>query len=160
VPLTGAIGVLVVLLAIHALPTARALAIWVVLLTAIALRELVRSIPRHTQRPVFEAALRQRGTVAPTPSAFASMERELQLAMGFADHAHRRFFPLLRAAASARLATRHGIDLERRPDAARRLLGDDTWDLLRPDRPRPTDSLAKGPRRDEIAAVIGRLEEL
>ena len=36
VPVTGAIAVLVLLLALHALPTTRALAVWVVLVTAIA----------------------------------------------------------------------------------------------------------------------------
>jgi hypothetical protein len=159
-PVTGTVVVFVVLLAVRALPVTRSLAIWVVLLTAIALRELVRSIPRHEQRPAFEAALGRRDTVAPAPAPFAGMERELQLAAGYADHAHRRLFPLLRATAAARLSTSHGIDLERRPDAARRVLGDDVWELLRPDRPQPADGLANGPRREEIAAVISRLESL
>ena len=43
---------------------------------------------------------------------------------------------------------------------ARRLLGETTWDLLRPDRPQPADRLGPGLPREEIAAVIARLEEL
>ncbi len=158
--LVGATAVLIFLLALRPVPATRSLAIWAVLLTAIALRELVRSFPRDTRRPVFEAALRQRRAVTPPPSVSAGMERELELATGFADHAHRRLYPLLRASAAARLSMRHGIELERQPDAARRLLGDEAWDLLRPDRPQPTDSLARGPRREEIAAIAARLEAL
>ncbi len=160
-PLSAATIVLIVLLAVRALPTTRVLAIWVVLLTAIALRELVRSFPLDGRRkPRFEAALRRRDTAAPAPSAFAGMERELELATAIAGHAHRRLLPLLREAATARLSLHHGIELERRPDVARRLLGEKTWDLLRPDRPEPADRLGPGPRREEIAAVIARLEEL
>ncbi len=159
--LVGAIVVLIVLLALRPLPTARVLAIWVVLLTAIALRELVRSVPRNDGRKSrFEVTLRRRATVAPSPSAFAAMERELDLATAIADHAHRRLLPLLRSAADARLSLRHGIELERRPEAARTLLGEQAWALLRPDRPEPADRLGRGLRREEIAAVIARLEEL
>ena len=159
--LGGATLALIVLLATRALPTERALSIWVVLVTAIALRELVLSFPRDSsRRPRFEAALRRRETAPPVPSVFAGMERELELATAFADHAHRRLLPRLRAAAAARLALRHGIELERRPDVAQRLLGETTWDLLRPDRPEPTDRFGPGLPREEIAAVIECIEAL
>jgi hypothetical protein len=162
-PLLGSTIVLVVLLAVRPLPTARSLAIWVVLLTSIALYELVRGLRRDEfpkPTPVFDRAVLARRSPAPAPSVFASMERELTLATGSADHAHRRFLPLLRMAAAARLATRHGVELDRQPDVARRLLGEQAWELLRPDRPEPADRFGPGPRREEIAAVIGRLEEL
>ena len=153
--------VLIVLLAARPLPATRSLAIWVVLLTAIALRELVRSLHRRDEPTSrFEQALRQRVTPAAETSAFAGMERELTLATASADHAHRRLVPLLRAVAAARLAARHGIELERRPDLARQRLDEQTWDLLRPDRPEPPDRHAPGPQREEIAAVIAHLENL
>ena len=72
------------------------------------------------------------------------MERELVLGSADADHAHRRLLPLLRGTAAARIAARHGFELERRPDAARALLGEDVWELLRPDRPEPEDRHAPG----------------
>jgi hypothetical protein len=82
--------------------------------------------------------------------------------LGSADalYAHRRFLPLLRSAASARLARRHGIELERRPDAARELLGEDSWELLRPDRPEPADRHGPGVPRAQVAALIERIESL
>jgi hypothetical protein len=158
--LAGACLVLIVLLPIHVLATARVFAIWVVLLTAIALRELIRSFPPDDSKSGFEAALRRRATPAPEPVAFADVERELQLGLAFADHAHRALVPLLRSAAAARLSMRHGIELERQPDAARRLLGEQTWDLVRPDRPAPSDGLGPGPPEEDIAAAVTRLESL
>ena len=159
--LAAATAVLIALLATRPLPATRSLAIWVVLLTAIALRELVRSLHRRDEPTSrFERALLQRSTPAPETSAFAGTERELQLATATADHAHRRLFPLLRAAAAARLAMRHGIELERRPDLARQLLDEPTWDLVRPDRPEPPNRHAPGPRRAEIAAAVTSIEGL
>lgn len=159
----GAIAVLIILLAVRALPTERSLAIWVVLITAIALLELVRGFGRHELPkpvPLFERALRARRPPEPSESAFAGMEQEIALATATADHAHRRLLPLLRTAAAARLATRHGFELERRPDLAQQLLGEQVWALLRPDRPKPDDRFGPGLSRDEIAAVIDRLETL
>ena len=160
-PLAGACLVLIVLLPIHAIPTGLVFAIWVMLLTAIALRELIRRFPPENRKSGFEAALRSsRATTPPEPSAYEDVERQLQLGLAFADHAQRTLFPLLRSAAAARLSMRHGIELERQPDVARRLLGEQTWDLVRPDRPPPADGLAPGPREEEIAAVVARLESV
>ena len=88
------------------------------------------------------------------------MERELVLGVADADHAHRRLLPLLRAAAAARLSAKHGLELERRPEAARALLGEDVWELLRPDRPEPENRHAPGVPKERLAAVIERVEAL
>lgn len=159
-PLAAACLVLIVLLPIHVLATGRVFAIWVVLLTAIALRELVRSFPADNQRSAFEAALRSRPETAPEPAPFTEVEHQLKLGLAFADHAHRTLLPLLRSAAAARLSARHGVELERQPDAARRLLGEQVWSLVRPDRPAPADGLGPGPREADIAAAVARLESV
>ena len=88
------------------------------------------------------------------------MDREIVLGIADADHAHRRLLPLLRSAAAARLAARHGFELDRRPAAARALLGDEVWELLRPDRPAPVNRHGPGLRKEQIAAVIERVESL
>ena len=88
------------------------------------------------------------------------MEREILLGIADADHAHRRLLPLLRATAAARLASRHGLELDRRPDLQRELLGREVWELLRPDRPAPADRHGSGLPREQVVAVIERVESL
>jgi hypothetical protein len=154
---------LVALVAIPKLSTSRALAIWVVLVTALVLFVLVRQSRRRggpAPPPRFEQALRGRKQAASQPEELVQMERELVLGVADADHAHRRLLPLLRAAAAARLSARHGLELERRPEAARALLGEEVWELLRPDRPEPENRHAPGLPRERVVAVIERVESL
>ncbi len=154
---------LVVLLALRPLSTSRALAIWVVIVAALALVVLVRhshgSGSAQDMRR-FETALRGRPETVSPPVELLRMERELELGIADATHGHRRLLPLLRAAAEARLASRHGIELDRRPDAAVALLGDEAWDLLRPDRPEPANRHGPGVPREQVAALIERVESL
>lgn len=161
-PAVLAAVLLVVLLALRPLSTARALAIWVVAVAGIALVLLVRHASRRrSQRSGrFEAALRGRREPPQPPVELLRMERELELGIADSAHAYRRLLPLLRAAAEARLASRHGIDLDRRPDAAEALLGEDVWELLRPDRPEPADRHGPGAPRASVAAAIERVESL
>jgi len=154
---------LVVLLVIPRLSTPRALGIWVVLVTGLVLVTLIRH-SRESGEPEpasrFERALRARKPPTAQPEELLRMDRELVLGSADADHAHRRLLPLLRATAAARIAARHGFELERRPEAARELLGKDVWELLRPDRPQPEDRHASGVPQERIAAVIARVESL
>jgi hypothetical protein len=160
-PAFAATVTLVVLLALRPLSTSRALGIWVVVAAALALLVLVRhSRSSARQVPRFEAALRGRPPAVSEPVELLRMERELELGIANAGSAHHRLLPLLRAAAAARLASRHGVELDRRPDAARALLGEEAWELLRPDRPEPADRFGRGVARERLAAVIGRVESL
>ena len=155
--------VLVVLLFVPGVSTTRAFAIWIVVVAALVLLSLVRHSredgdPEPASR--FEQALRGRKPTAAQPEELLRMDRELVLGSADADHAQRRLLPLLRATAAARIAARHGFELERRPDEARALLGKDVWELLRPDRPEPKDRHAPGVPRQQIVAVIERVESL
>jgi hypothetical protein len=152
---------LVVLLALRPLSTSRALGIWVVIVTALALLLLVRHSrgeEPHVAR--FEAALRDRTPTPSEPIELLRMERELELGIANASSAYQRLLPLLRAAAEARLASRHGVELDRRPDAAQALLGEEAWEWLRPDRPEPVDRFGPGVPRERVAALIERVEAL
>jgi hypothetical protein len=162
-PTLTATAALVVLLALPQLSTSRALAIWAVLVAALALAVLIRhsgEYGRSEQVARFEESLRRRKPADSKPVELLRMERELLLGIAEAEHAHRRFLPLLRAAAAARLSARHGVELERRPEAARALLGEDVWELLRPDRPPPEDRHGPGVPRERVVAVIERVESL
>jgi hypothetical protein len=158
-----AVAALIALLAIPRLSTPRAVAIWIVLVAGLVLVALIRQRREHAgPKPAgrFEQALRGAKPEASQPPELLRMERELVLGSADADHAHRRLLPLLRATAAARIAARHGFELERRPEAARALLGEDAWELLRPDRPKPADRHGPGVPREQVVAVIERVESL
>jgi hypothetical protein len=162
-PAVAAAVVLVVLLSLPELPTSRALGIWVVFATAVVLLVLNHHAgdqPWAVPVPRFEQAVLRRAPATPQPEELLHMDREIVLGGADADHAHRRLLPLLRSIAAARIAARHGFELERRPEAARALLGEDAWELLRPDRPEPEDRHAPGLPRKSIVALIERLEAL
>jgi hypothetical protein len=160
-PVVAATVTLVVLLALRPLSTSRALGIWVVVVATLALLLLVRhSRSQAPHASQFEAALRPREATASEPVELLRVERELELGIASAGSAHHRLLPLLRAAAAARLASRHGFELERRPDAARALLGEEAWELLRPDRPEPQDRFGRGVPRPTVTALIEKVESL
>jgi hypothetical protein len=151
------------LLAPPKLSTSRALAIWLVLVAALVLVALIREARERggpTPASRFEQAFRRpKSRIAP-PEELLRMEREILLGIADADHAHRRLLPLLRATASARLAARHGLEPGRRPEQERELLGEEVWELLRPDRPVPADRHGPGLREEQVVAVIEKVESL
>lgn len=69
---------------------------------------------------------------------------------------HARLRPLLAEIAAARLGRRRRLTSAE----ARGLLGDELWELVRPDRQRPTDPRAPGLSLDQIAQMTDRLEQL
>ena len=77
-----------------------------------------------------------------------------------AFYLHYRIRPELREIAAYRLSSRRGIDLDGEPDAARRLLGPEAWELVRPDREPPADRLGPGSSLRELAAAVDALERV
>lgn len=69
---------------------------------------------------------------------------------------HVRLRPLLAEIAMARLARRRNLTAAE----ARALLGDELWDLVRPDRPRPSDPSGPGLSLDQLTQMTERLEQL
>jgi hypothetical protein len=67
--------------------------------------------------------------------------------------------PLLREIAAVGL-NRRGIRMARNPAAARELLGDELWEIVRPGRPTPADPRAPGVTLEELAQMTDRLEQL
>ena len=94
------------------------------------------------------------------PDELVDLERRVALAAGSAFDLHYRVRPLLREAAARRLLTRHGIDLDRDDVAARRLLGEEAWSLLRDDRRPPSDSWAPGMAPEELGRVAEAVSAL
>jgi hypothetical protein len=65
---------------------------------------------------------------------------------------------LLRDVAAHRLRSRYGVELEAEPARARELVGAAAWDVVRPDRPPPSDRMAAGPTVAELRVVVDELE--
>ncbi len=92
----------------------------------------LRPAPWETRTP-FEA--RSEGEpLAETPDDLERIDRLLVLGTTNAFDAHHRVRPLLRALAAERLHARHAVELDRQPERARELLGDELWEVVRPDR--------------------------
>ena len=154
--------VVLVLLGAAPISRERLLAAYVLVLAAIALASLTRIAQPDKLQPAsrFELALARRREAPTRPPELVRTERELTLGTASAAHAHRRLLPLLRDAAAARLVAWHGVELDRQPAAARALLGDEAWELLRPDRPDPADPHGPGVPRSSVEALVERIEQL
>jgi hypothetical protein len=150
--------VLVVLLGVGVVATSTLVAAYVLLLAAIGVASLTRIIAGEPdlRASTFERALTREPASVSRPPELVRVEREITLGVSTAGHLHLRLLPLLREAAAARL----GFELAFRPALARERLGDEAWDLLRPDRPEPADRHAAGVSLAKVRRVVDTLEAL
>lgn len=159
----GTTALLVVMLGIRPASIQQILSAYVLVLAGIALAALTRIARGAAEFPPpsdLDAALRARPADPMRPPELVRTEREILLGTSNAGNLHQRLLPILREAAAARLSANHSVDLERRPDAARALLGEDAWELLRPDRPEPHDRNDPGIPMQRLRAVVATLEKL
>jgi hypothetical protein len=150
---------LIVVLGLHPVSTDRIVAGYVLALAAIGLAAVTRVLAADSWRDRgshFEHVLARKPAEPTRPSELVRIEREITLGASSAGHLHTRLLPLLRDAAAARL----GIDFERQPARAHAALGDETWELLRPDRAAPTDRNAPGLALRRVRSVVDQLERL
>ena len=148
---------LIVVLGVHPVSTERILAGYVLALAAIGLAALMRLLgAERDDTSRFEQVLGRKPVDATRPSEVVRIEREITLGSSSAGNLHQRLLPLLRDAAGARLA----LDFDLHPARARAALGDDTWELLRPDRPVPEDRNAPGLPLRRVQSIVDELERL
>lgn len=147
------------------LPGRRELSLHVYLLVlgAFALLLLARTIRRAT--PVARTSPFDSGLRRPRPrrsgiEELERLERELTLSGTTAFDVHLRLRPHVRRIAAYLLASRRGIDLDGQPERARRLLGEQTWELARADRPSPADRHAPGLAPAALDEIVASLERL
>lgn len=123
------------------------------------------------ERSVFDKVAREAGADDPkdrpdrTQSPeLAHLERVVTFASGptSAWDLHQRLRPVLQSLARHRLRIGRGLDLDASADAdaIREQLGPDLHDLVRSDRPAPTDRRGPGITLGELAAHVSRLEEM
>jgi hypothetical protein len=159
----GVTALLIVMLSVKPVSIQQILATYVLVLAAVALAALTRIARSASEAPPpseLEAALRSHVAGPMRPLELVRTEREITLGTSNAGNLHKRLLPILREAAAARLAAGHNIDLVRRPEAARTLLGEDAWQLLRPDRLEPEERDGPGIPMRQLRAVVDTLEKL
>jgi hypothetical protein len=123
----------------------------------LVLAALRRSYPRET--PLRQAA-RADARTRPLPGSLARLHQETALAVAGSFDLHFRLRPRLRRLASDLLAARRGVSLDDEPERARALLGGETWELVRADRPEPEDRLARGLPINDLRRVVESLERI
>jgi len=140
-----------------------ALHVYVLVLAAFgldALLRVLRSALPERRPSVVDAALRPRPRPATRIPELDRIEREVTLGQATAFDLHFRLRPTLRRIASELLQSRRGIDLDRDAAAARRALGDETWQLVRPDREPPEERFAPGLDLPALRNVVAALEAI
>jgi hypothetical protein len=141
---------LIVLLEVRPVSRETILAGYAIALASIALAGLTRIMrnARKNAQSRFEHELTREHIPPGRPNALVRIERELTLATSNAGHVHDRLRPMVRDIAQARLGRA----------ATRERLGDETWELIRPDAPEPNDRSAPGLSLRTIRRVIESLE--
>ena len=107
----------------------------------------------------FEELQRVRPTREPRPVELERLERAVDLGVASAEDFHVRLRPALRGIAATLLAA-HGLDLERDAERVRELLGEESWDLLRPEPERPVDPFEPGVDPVRLNRLVEDLERL
>jgi hypothetical protein len=120
-----------------------------------ALRETVPARPSG-----FEAALEPRVHPPARPPSLAKLEREVSMGAENAFDTHFRLRPLFTDLTRNLLLSRQGIDLDRQPERARELVGDELWELVRPDAQPPSERAAPGLPVETIERAADDLERL
>jgi hypothetical protein len=108
----------------------------------------------------FDRALEEMKRRHRPDSGELTLVNEVEQSTASALHLHVRLRPILREIAAHRLWMRFGVDLEREPERARELVGPNAWELVRPERPPPSDRLARGPAAADLRIVVEELERL
>jgi hypothetical protein len=126
------------------------------LISLLSLRVVLeRSLPAGPSP--LEAAARPVREEPVAPEDLRALERLVPIGLSGPVDLHYRLRPELRSVAAGILAGR-GVDLDTQPAAARGRLGEETWELVRPDREPPAvrDGPALSPAA--LARVVASLE--
>jgi hypothetical protein len=126
----------------------------------LALFRVARALRKSQSVSPFEAALVAMRAPQPEDTPPLEAERDIELSRIETLHFHVRVRPVLREIAAHRLRTRYAVELDREPERARELLPSDVWEVVRPERPFPSDRLAAGPTLAEQRKVLDGLEAL
>jgi hypothetical protein len=126
-------------------------------LLGLVLAALGRSFPAER---ALAGGRRTRPENRQAPASLSRIEHEAALGVAGSFDLHYRLVPRLRSIASGLLVSRRRISLDHDRAAAREILGEQTWALVRPDRDPPDDRLARGIAPEDLARVADSLEAI
>jgi hypothetical protein len=155
------LGALPFVLALIFLPGRRELALdlFLLLIAGSAIVALVRALSGVAPRaPTRRAA--SVGRVSRRLPELDRTERAVLLSASTAFDVHYRLRPILREIAGMRLATRRGLGLDADTEAARAIVGEETWQLVRPDREPPEPRWGPGISARQLREVVAVLERI
>jgi hypothetical protein len=155
-------AVLIVVLVLAPGRAELAVHVYVLVLLAAALASVVGSIASQARigESQFDSALHRPTEESERLPELVRLEREVELAQASEFDLHHRLRPVLREVAAGLLFVRRGVDLDRQPERAREVLGEETFELVRADRVPPWDRTTPGPALDELRRVVTGLEAL
>jgi hypothetical protein len=131
----------------------------VALASALALAAALAVATALQLRPARAQATTPRSPDDGLPVQLRRIAAELQESERSEFGVDRSLRPLLVPIATTRLG-RRGVDMALAPQRARELLGDDLWEIVRPDRPAASNRVGGGLARDDLQTAIERLERL
>jgi len=154
-------GLLALVAIFQPIPFDLAFRAWLVAVGGLVAAELLRvALGPYRRLEVEPVRLGRRREAPPERAAgLEEIERAVDFAVWSAVDLRRRLRPLLREIAAHRLQSGRGIDLQRNPEAAERVLGPVTWSLLSGDS-EPTERRGPGASPDELREAVDRLEGL
>jgi hypothetical protein len=161
----AALATLALLLVIFAAPGRKELEldVYVLVLGALAVFAAVLATRQAfplDQGSALAVALEREPREPIRPHELERLEREVTLGTSTAFDLHYRLRPILREVAEQRLADRRGLRLERGGREVEAALGEELWELVRPDRKPPERRYARGLRPEAVRRVVERLEAL
>jgi hypothetical protein len=160
---TIAAAALIVALVVR--PGQRALELDIFILVIGAMAVLAAVIATREAFPLAQGsalaeALEREPRPALRPPDLERTERLLSIAATTAFDLHHRLCPILREVAGQRLADRQGLLLDSGDPRVREALGDELWELVRPDREPPERRYAPGLAAAGLRRAIEGLESL
>ncbi len=135
--------------------------VYVLALGGLALLMVVarlREVAQRAESPL-EAALAPREARPARVEQLERLEREVFLAASTAFDLHFRLRPVLREIAAPRLES-HGLRLDGESKRVPEALGEELWEIVRPDREPPEDRHSPGPGLRGMRRIVERLESI
>jgi hypothetical protein len=161
----AALAAIALLVAWVVQPGSKALELDVFVLVVGALAVLTAVVATRQAFPLEKSsaiaeALKREPREAVRPPELERTERLLTIAATTAFDLHFRLRPVLREVAEQRLADRQGLRLDSGDPRVEEVLGEELWELVRPDREPPERRFEPGLERAAMRRAIERLEAI